>query len=269
MTLSTFADPRLAINPPTASSARMQLCAHIHKKLHAFMGATLTGLGRMDCHDDQALKSALDQLDQLLDACGGHVQDTPAITQLRACAERLACTREAEREPVAAHLYRQLALFIADHFQRFDPQPVASPRADTSVVERFIYAAFVRFDADAAARLITADFVSHPWAGLGAPAGPAGVHAIVPFFRTAFDEVSATVLDRLVDGDRVALRYVYAGRHVGDLFGIPATGRHFRIEGIAILRLEDARVAEYWREEDMLGLQRQLGVASLLAATDA
>jgi predicted ester cyclase len=154
-----------------------------------------------------------------------------------------------------------------------DPVPaarsVASPHADTRVVERFIDAVFVRFDADAAARLITPDFVSHPWAALGAPAGPAGVHAIVPFFRTAFGEVSATVLDRLVDGDRVALRYAYAGRHVGDLFGIPATGRHFRMEGIAILRLEDGRVAEYWREEDMLGLQRQLGVASLLAVTDA
>lgn len=148
-------------------------------------------------------------------------------------------------------------------------RPVATSGSNTSVVERFIDAVFVRFDADAAARLITPDFVSHPWAALGAPAGPAGVHAIVPFFRTAFDEVNATVLDRMVDGDRVALRYAYAGRHMGDLFGIPATGRHFRIEGIAIFRLENGRVAEYWREEDMLGLQRQLGVASLLAATDA
>jgi predicted ester cyclase len=139
----------------------------------------------------------------------------------------------------------------------------------STCAERFIDAAFVRFDAIDAAHCVTADFVSHPWAALGAPAGPAGVHTMVPFFKTAFAGVSATVLDRLVDGDRIALRYVYAGRHVGDLFGLPATGRAFSIEGIAIVRIADGLVAEYWREEDMLGLQRQLGVASLLAAAEA
>ena len=135
--------------------------------------------------------------------------------------------------------------------------------------ERFIDAVFVRFDANAAVQLVTPDFVSHPWAALGAPPGPAGVHAMVPFFKTAFAEVRVTVLDRLADGDRIALRYAYAGRHVGDLFGLPATGRSFSIEGIAIIRIANGRVSEYWREEDMLGLQRQLGVASLLAIAEA
>lgn len=133
------------------------------------------------------------------------------------------------------------------------------------IARRFVEATFVRFNADAAIDLITPDFLAHPWRALGLPAGPAGVRAVTAGFGAAFDEVSVTPLDCLVDGDRVALRYVYAGRHVGPLFGIAATGRPFRFEGIAILRLAGGKVAEFWREEDMPGLQRQLGAASLIA----
>lgn len=135
---------------------------------------------------------------------------------------------------------------------------------DTSVVERFVDAVFVHFDADMAAQQITSDFVAHPWIALGAPAGAAGIHVIVHAFSAAFEGTSVTALDKFVDGDRVAMRYAYAGRHVGDLFGLAATGRNFIFEGIAIFRLQNAKVAEFWREEDMLGLQRQLGVASLI-----
>jgi ketosteroid isomerase-like protein len=141
-----------------------------------------------------------------------------------------------------------------------------SRAGNAKLVERFARAVFVRFDAAEAADLVTADFVAHPWAPLGVPPGPAGVGPVVAAFRAAFDEVRVTLDDVLADGDRVAIRYRYAGRHCGDLFGIPATGRSFEIAGILIARVAQGRVAEYWREEDMLGLQRQLGLASLQAA---
>lgn len=135
------------------------------------------------------------------------------------------------------------------------------------LVRRFTDAVFVRFDATEATSLVTADFVAHPWAQLGIPAGPDGIAPITAAFRTAFSEVSVTVDDVLADGDRVALRYRYAGRHTGDLFGIAPTGRRFEMAGILMARLEQGRVAEFWREEDMLGLQQQLGLASLLPSS--
>jgi len=98
------------------------------------------------------------------------------------------------------------------------------------------------------------------------PPGAAGIGPVVAAFRTGFDQVRVTLDDVLADGDRVAIRYRYAGRHCGELFGIPATGRSFDMAGILVARVEQGRVAEYWREEDMLGLQRQLGLASLQAA---
>jgi len=49
------------------------------------------------------------------------------------------------------------------------------------------------------------------------------------------------------------------------LFGMAPTRRAFEIAGIAIMRIDaDGRIAEFWREEDMLTLQRQLGLASML-----
>jgi predicted ester cyclase len=140
-----------------------------------------------------------------------------------------------------------------------------APGRAEDCARQFIDAAFVRFDAEAAAALVSADFISHPWAALGIPPGPAGLAPVVGAFRSAFSGVRVTLNDVLVDADRVAVRYLYEGRHSGDLFGIAATGRRFQLAGIAIMRVAGDKVAEYWREEDMLGLQRQLGVASLLA----
>ena len=141
-----------------------------------------------------------------------------------------------------------------------------TPPTNAQLVQRFADAVFLRFDAAAAAQLVTPDFVAHPWGPLGVPPGPAGIGPVVAVFRAAFDQVRLMIDDVLADGDRVAIRYRYAGRHCGDLFGIPATGRSFEMAGILLARVSQGRVAEYWREEDMLGLQRQLGLASLQGA---
>jgi ketosteroid isomerase-like protein len=146
------------------------------------------------------------------------------------------------------------------------PRAEQAPTLNAQIVQRFVEAVFLRFDADEAARLATADFIAHPWAPLGVPPGPAGIGPVVAAFRTAFDQVRVTLDDVLADGDRVAIRYRYAGRHCGDLFGIPATGRNFDMAGILVARVAHGKVAEYWREEDMLGLQQQLGLASLQPA---
>jgi predicted ester cyclase len=41
--------------------------------------------------------------------------------------------------------------------------------------------------------------------------------------------------------------------------GMPASGQDYTISEIHILRIADGKVAEHWREADMLGLMQQLG----------
>jgi predicted ester cyclase len=70
-----------------------------------------------------------------------------------------------------------------------------------------------------------------------------------------------TTMDDLVaDADKVAVAWTLEGTHHGELLGIPATGRHFRLSGMAIYRLAEGKITEAGEEFDRLNLIRQLGV---------
>ena len=77
--------------------------------------------------------------------------------------------------------------------------------------------------------------------------------------RTAFPDFRFIPDDRLVDGDKVALRYRGQGTHRGDFKGIPATGRRVSYSGILIVRYEGDRIAEFWAQPDLLSVLQQLG----------
>jgi len=60
--------------------------------------------------------------------------------------------------------------------------------------------------------------------------------------------------------DRVVVRWTGSGSHVGDLNGVPATGRPIRVDAITIHRMVDRKIAETWEVWDTLGLLQQIGV---------
>jgi len=68
------------------------------------------------------------------------------------------------------------------------------------------------------------------------------------------------VEDLVAEGDKVAGRVTAYGKHEGELFGIPRTGKDIRVSGIAIWRIEDGKIVEHWHETNQLGLMQQLGV---------
>jgi len=57
----------------------------------------------------------------------------------------------------------------------------------------------------------------------------------------------------------VAARWTATGTHRSNLAGIRATGRTVRWGGIDMYRLVDAKIVEWWRNDDFVGLLRQLG----------
>ena len=130
-----------------------------------------------------------------------------------------------------------------------------------AIVERFCEEAFEEFNDAAANELVTDDFHSHPWSALGIPDGPEGMKQFLAFMRSAFSNARVSVEDVISEGDKVAARYVFEADHTGELMGIGATGKRVRLPGIFIARVESGKLAEYWREEDQLGLMQQLSVA--------
>ncbi len=129
-----------------------------------------------------------------------------------------------------------------------------------ALVGRFVEEVFVRANSDAMEDLVTDDFHSHAWAkDFGIPDGPEGVRQFIAIMNSAFSNAHVRLEDVLADSDRVAVRYVYEADHTGELMGIGATGERIRLPGIFIARVEDGKLAEYWRQEDHLGLMQQLG----------
>ncbi|RDI63308.1 ester cyclase [Nocardia pseudobrasiliensis] len=78
-------------------------------------------------------------------------------------------------------------------------------------------------------------------------------------WNQAFPDFRFVIEDVLVEGDKLVARYNSSGTHTGVLSGIPGTGRTVSLSGIDIMRFDaEDRLVEWWHNEDMYGLMRQI-----------
>ena len=66
--------------------------------------------------------------------------------------------------------------------------------------------------------------------------------------------------DLIAEDDRVVAHITAYGKHIGTIFGIPATNKEFSMKGIVIWRLKNGKITEHWAQNDMVGMMIQLGV---------
>lgn len=92
----------------------------------------------------------------------------------------------------------------------------------------------------------------------GTSGGPEGYRATVAFLRTAFPDLTMTIEDVVVAGDRVAVRSTARGTHAGDFLGVPATGRRVEFPAFDFHQVADGRFRTSWHLEDNLGLLAQI-----------
>ena len=84
-------------------------------------------------------------------------------------------------------------------------------------------------------------------------------------FFAALPDLTATMEDLVVSGDRVVGRLVYRGTHLGEFMGIPASGRPVEMRSIDIWRVADGMFVEHWDELNTLQLLQQMGALPQLA----
>jgi steroid delta-isomerase-like uncharacterized protein len=77
--------------------------------------------------------------------------------------------------------------------------------------------------------------------------------------RSYFPDLSGTVEDIVVEGDRVAARVTWRGTHRGAFLGIPPTGRSVSFSAFHIVRFSEDRAAEWWGTADLLSALQMLG----------
>lgn len=76
----------------------------------------------------------------------------------------------------------------------------------------------------------------------------------------AFPDWTFEQLELIIDGNRVAQLFVSEATHSSDLFGVEATQRKFKIQGVLIFELRDGKIAVERRLYDFTSLLLQVGV---------
>nr|WP_231133976.1 ester cyclase [Motilibacter deserti] len=73
-----------------------------------------------------------------------------------------------------------------------------------------------------------------------------------------FGRFNLTIDELVAAGDRVYVRWTQAGRHVGAIDGVAATGRPLTVVASAVYRVSGGRITEYWIQQEDSGLTAQL-----------
>ena len=74
------------------------------------------------------------------------------------------------------------------------------------------------------------------------------------------ERVRHEIEDIIVKGDRLWCVFTLRAKHVGTLYGVPATNKDVAFLEMCILRFEDGKLAEGWFFGDEGGICRQLGI---------
>jgi len=112
-------------------------------------------------------------------------------------------------------------------------------------------------DVDALDEMIADNAIDH----MAYDGQPTGIEGYRDFYRTwhnAFPGFRAEIEDMIAEGDRVATRWTFRGRHLGEYNGIAPTGREVSFTAVSIQRIENGVVAEEWYIADSESFMRQL-----------
>lgn len=95
----------------------------------------------------------------------------------------------------------------------------------------------------------------------GGPYGREGDRMRNQAFVAAFPGGQWIIDDLIAEGDKVAMRWTFRGRHQGALASIPVppTGKEIVFSGLSTYRFVDDQIAEIWEGYDRFTLLQQLG----------
>jgi predicted ester cyclase len=104
------------------------------------------------------------------------------------------------------------------------------------------------------------DFVAHDALHPGVSLDRDGIKQGAELFRVAAPGSRHEITMQVAEGDLVVSRITGRGVHTGELMRIPPTNKEVETAGIAIHRIRDGQIIEYWAVTDVAGVLQQLGV---------
>jgi steroid delta-isomerase-like uncharacterized protein len=135
------------------------------------------------------------------------------------------------------------------------------PEQDKTRLLEFL-AAGERGDVERFDEYLTPDSLEHnPFPGQGP--GREGVKQLFQTLKRAIPDLSMPQVAIITEGDKLAAVGKTIGKQIGDMPGMPATGKPFDVYSIDWARLEGGKFAEHWGLIDFATMGRQTGLAPL------
>lgn len=82
----------------------------------------------------------------------------------------------------------------------------------------------------------------------------------VRHWRSAFPDLTLSTTVLVEAADHVTVHITGEGTHEGSFLGAPPTGRRWEAGCVAMYRVEEGRIADFWVSWDLLNLALQLGL---------
>jgi predicted ester cyclase len=93
----------------------------------------------------------------------------------------------------------------------------------------------------------------------GVHVGVAGPVGRIRDRLAGFPDVTTTIEDMFVSGDKLAVTLVWSGTHTGQYGGVAATGKRVEVRDTAIWHFREGKVTEILTLQDQFGLLKQIG----------
>jgi predicted ester cyclase len=93
----------------------------------------------------------------------------------------------------------------------------------------------------------------------GVHVGVAGPVGRIRDRLAGFPDLTTTIEDMFVSGDKLAVTLIWRGTHAGEYGGVPATRKRVEVRDTAIWHFEDGKVSEILTLQDQFGLLKQIG----------
>ena len=81
-------------------------------------------------------------------------------------------------------------------------------------------------------------------------------------YLTGFSNVKFTIVDAFGQGDKIVKHWNFKGKHTGEFFVIPATGKMVDVEGVTLVKMKNGKIAQEQDFMDNMIFMQQLGLIS-------
>src|SRR5215218_7567851 len=108
-------------------------------------------------------------------------------------------------------------------------------------VRRLLEEGFSQGHTEVVDEVLSPNFVCYdPNSESGEIRGAETIKGEIEYFRNAVPDLTYTVEDQVVEGDKVVSRWRASGTHQGEFFGVPGSGNRIEMSGIQIDRFDES-----------------------------